>query len=314
MSQSSPEIIDWLMTGARTVSRETDQSLASFKSLIDEKTVSFTLPIDRAVAGGFLADRIAYAFAAGYEAALQRLVPRLPQKTIVSLCVTESGGGHPRAIKTRLDKDPSGEGFTLTGEKTFITAALQAEILMVAASTGADSAGKNRIRMVLVNRGEKGVTITPMPDLPFVPEISHGVVSFAGVTVREQDVLAGDGYTDYIKPFRTIEDIHVVGAVMGHLLRVAITFSWPKETCQGLLALIAAVRTLAAGDPRDPAVHLALAGLMTLFDRFITDIEPLWEKTDAPTCERWARDRKLLSVAEKARQARLSGAWSHYDF
>jgi acyl-CoA dehydrogenase len=313
MLPEQPEIMDWLMEGARKIRPEPVQSLASFKQFVDEKTETFTLPIDRAVAGGYLADRIAYAFAAGYEAALRRLAPDLPTKPIISLCITESGGGHPRAIKARLDKTPSGEGFILSGQKTFITAALQAEILMVAASTGTDRDGKNRIKMALVGSHDRGVTITPMPALPFVPEISHGVVSFAEVSVDVRDVLTGDGYDDYIKPFRTIEDIHVLGAVTGHLLRAATVFAWPKEVSERLLALVTAVRALAAGAPLSPAVHLALAGFMAIFSGFLADIEPLWEKTDAQTRARWMRDRNLLSVAEKARQARLSAAWSHYD-
>ncbi len=314
MSHTHPEIFDWLMTNARTVSGESVRSLVSFKGLIDEKTESFTLPVDRAVAGGLLADRVAYAFAAGYGAALMRLVPDLPGRTIVSLCVSERGGAHPRAIETRLEKSGAGGGgFALTGEKSFITAALEARMLLVAASTGTGPDGKNRIKMVLVGSNEPGVTITPMKDLPFVPEISHGVVSFAGAAVDECDILPGDGYLTYIKPFRTIEDLHVLGAVMGYLLRTAIVFSWPKETGQELLTLIASVRTLAAGDPLSPAVHLGLAGLTTLFDRFLADVEPFWDKTDVQTQARWARDRILLTVAEKARQARLSAAWSHYD-
>ncbi len=56
---------------------------------------------------------------------------------------------------------------------------------MVAASTGTDDDGKNRITMVLVERNRMGVTVTPMPDLPFVPEISHGIVSFSQVPVDE---------------------------------------------------------------------------------------------------------------------------------
>jgi len=157
------------------------------------------------------------------------------------------------------------------------------------------------------------VTVTPMPDLQFVPEISHGTVSFDGVAVDKRDVLAGDGYADYIKPFRTIEDLHVLGAVMGHLLRTASAFSWPRQTSLELLAMIAAVRTVAEGDPLSPAVHLALAGLTAIFDRFLADIEPLWERTDVPTRARWTRDRGLLAVAEKARQARLAAAWGRYN-
>ena len=89
-------IIDWLMDNARNISRTSRyRSLAAFKTLLDEQTRAFSLPIDRAVAGGFLADRVAYAFAAGYEAALRRLAPGLPKGPIVSLCITERGGGPP---------------------------------------------------------------------------------------------------------------------------------------------------------------------------------------------------------------------------
>jgi acyl-CoA dehydrogenase len=313
MVQKRPQVIDWIMDNARGICREQVKSLVSFKALFDEKTRAFSLPIDRAVAGGFLADRVGYAFAAGYEAALRRLVPDLPDGPIVSLCISEKEGAHPRAIRTRLIKNPSG-AFTLTGEKSFITAALEAERLLVAASTGTDDEGKNRIRMALVERNREGVTVTPMPGLPFVPEISHGIVSFTEVPVTDSDILPGDGYADYIKPFRTIEDVHVIGAVMGYLMRVSLLFSWPQQACQELLLLITAVRALAAGDPLSPSTHLALAGLMDYLDRFLVDIEPLWEKTDAETRTRWTRDRYLLGVAEKARQARLSAAWGRYGF
>jgi hypothetical protein len=313
MTQNPQQVIGWLMDNARNISRKPVASLAEFKTLLDEKTRPFSLPMDRAVAGGFLADRVGYAFAAGYEAALRRLAPDLPEGPIVSLCITEKEGAHPRAIKARLVEDPSG-GFTLTGEKSFITAAIEAETLMVAASTGTDDDGKNRIKMALVERNRAGVTVTPMPDLPFVPEISHGVVSFSQVRVDESAILPGDGYADYIKPFRTIEDVHVLGAVMGHLVRVALLFSWPRETCQRLLALITAAGALAAGDPLLPATHLALAGFTDCFERFVVDIEPLWEKTDAETRDRWMRDRYLLGVAQKAREARLSAAWGRYGF
>lgn len=311
MTRDGPQIIAWLMEHSRSISREPVDSLVSFKGILDERTRSFSAPIDRAVAGGFLADRVGFAFAAGYEAALKRLVPGLPEGRIVSLCITEQEGGHPRAIKARLAEGPSG-ALALTGRKSFITAALEAELLMVAASTGTDDDGRNVIKMVLLERNRPGVTVTPMADLPFVPEISHGVVSFAETPVDGRDILPGDGYTDYIKPFRTIEDVHVVGAILGYLMRVALLFSWPKETCQELLALIATAAALAAQQPLNPAAHLALAGFTDCVDRLFVAIEPLWERADAETRDRWTRDRYLLGVARKARQARLSAAWERY--
>ncbi len=117
MTQNPQQVIGWLMDNARNISRERITSLAEFKTLLDEKTRPFSLPMDRAVAGGFLADRIGYAFAAGYEAALRRLAPDLPEGPIVSLCITEKEGAHPRAIKARLDKRPLGRLYPYGGEE-----------------------------------------------------------------------------------------------------------------------------------------------------------------------------------------------------
>ncbi len=40
-------------------------------------TAAFSTPLERAIAGGFVADRPAWAFASGYQEAMQRLVPEL---------------------------------------------------------------------------------------------------------------------------------------------------------------------------------------------------------------------------------------------
>src|ERR1700710_1780230 len=57
--------------------------------------------VDRAIAGGFAADRPAWAFASGYHEALQRLVPALGGAR-AALCASEDAGAHPGAIKTAL--------------------------------------------------------------------------------------------------------------------------------------------------------------------------------------------------------------------
>src|SRR5512133_2896861 len=63
-------------------------------------------PILGAIAGGYAADRLAWAFSAGYQAALRALVPQLPAAALVSLCVSETAGNHPRAIQTSLSPHP----------------------------------------------------------------------------------------------------------------------------------------------------------------------------------------------------------------
>ena len=68
-----------------------------------------------------------------------------------------------------------------------------------------------------------------MTGLPFVPEISHGTVAFSDVPVDSGSILPGDGYSEYIKPFRTIEDLHVFAAILGFIFRIACLFRWPRD-------------------------------------------------------------------------------------
>ena len=59
-------------------------------------------PIERAVAAGFAADRVAWAFAGGYQAALRALSPALPNDALAALCVTEETGNRPSDIQTTI--------------------------------------------------------------------------------------------------------------------------------------------------------------------------------------------------------------------
>ena len=57
-------------------------------------------PMDRAIVAGFAADRVGWAFASGYQAALHSLFPGASEDMICALCVTEEEGNSPKAIKT----------------------------------------------------------------------------------------------------------------------------------------------------------------------------------------------------------------------
>jgi acyl-CoA dehydrogenase len=285
-----------------------------WKKLFFRKISVLDKPIDMAVAGGFYANRVAFAFAAGYHSALQKLVPKLPKGTIISLCVTEKDGNHPKAIKSRLEPVEKQDKlkWTINGRKQFVTCAAEAELLLVAASKGTGSDGKNQLKLVLLERNMPGLEIEVMEDLPFVPEISHGIIHLKDVIVEDAKILPGDGYTSYIKPFRTLEDLFVNAAILGYLFRVAIQFNWPKEKGEQILSLITSASALAACQPFLPAVHITLGGLLTQTKQLIVDIEPLWDRVDHEIKTAWERDKVLMNIAEKARASRLKTAWSHY--
>ena len=266
----------------------------------------FPAPADLALAGGFRADRLGYAFASGYHAAHRSLFPRLSTDRPCALCATEPGGAHPAAIQTRLTD--TGSGLRLSGAKTFVTLGTRAELLLVVASEGQDAQGRNRLKMVSVDARRPGLRVTALPELPFVPEVPHAELVLEDVAVTPDEVLPGDGYALYLKPFRTVEDCHVHLALLGWLLQVARRNGWPEPVREELLALAVMMRGLAQADPTDVATHLALGGALELARRALERVGPLWAQVDAPTRERWERDRKLLDIAGKVRAKRLEAA------
>jgi acyl-CoA dehydrogenase len=237
-------------------------------------------------------------------------VPGLAPGSITALCATEEGGAHPRAIHTRLTAAGPGR-YELSGRKKWATVGTAASSLLVVASTG-EEAGRNRLRVVRVRADAPGVHLHPSTT-PFVPEIPHAAVELDGVIATEADVLPGDGYDEYLKPFRTIEDIHVHAALAGYLIGVTRRHGLPHDVQERLLVLAVATCTLARADPKAATTHAALAGILDLAPRLIGEIEPLWSVSPDDEWSRWQRDRALLRVAGSARAARRERAWSILD-
>jgi len=311
-------------------------TLATWRAATAPAIAAFTLPIDRALVAAAHADRLAFAFAAGYTEALRALVPTATDA--MALCATEAGGNHPRAIQTTLaavsdaadatrgaTTGAGATGYRLTGRKAWATGANTAASLLVVASTGVDASGTNRLRVVRVPTTAPGLRITAAA-APFVPEIEHATVELTDVRITEADILPGDGYDDYLKPFRTVEDAHVHAALAAYLLGAARRRGWREHT-ERLLALTLATRAVATAEPKLATTHVALAGVLALAAREVADLEAHWATAlagattttgDAPTTTasdaehaRWVRDRALLKTAAAARAARRERAWEH---
>jgi acyl-CoA dehydrogenase len=310
-------ILDWLLSQKKVAMSEKYPAFTKWKPVFFQAAKSWSETVDLAIAGGFLSDRVAYAFAAGYQSALQCLFPFIEVDTNAALCITEEGGGHPRAIKTILHKVSQASGgdsaWEMSGTKKFITNANEADRLFVAASMGEGPDGLNKIQMVNIKRNEPGITVVPMKDLPFIPEISHGILLLESVQVTEENLLPGDGYLEYIKPFRTIEDLHVSAAVLGYLFRLACQFDWPQDIKERLLCLLVSLIPLASMKPSDPAVHIVLGGVFSQMNQLVDSIEPYWQDVGTEIRNAWGRDKQLLNIAQEARARRLQTAWSYFD-
>jgi hypothetical protein len=282
------------------------EDVRAFFSAHERSTRDLERPVDRAIAAGASADRLGYAFAGGYAAALDALLgERVPP---TALAATEQGGAHPRAITTRLER--TSEGWRLRGEKNFVTLASLVDAMLVVASVdGAENAAHPTLRVARVPVSRDGVRVVALDPLPFVPEVPHAIAFFEDVRVEPDEVLEGDGYTRYVKPFRTIEDIHVHAALLGYLCAVGARATWPDDLRERTLSALVAARALAAEDPSAATTHLALAGLLRDARAIVASSEAHWGAVEPAERERWARDRPLLSIAEKARTARRERAW-----
>lgn len=301
-----PDLLDHLVTADPDPAE--CLTLDAWWPRMSEAGAAFGDAIDRTVAAGFAADRLGWAFAAGYHHALRRLVPGLRNGDPVALAATEEGGGHPRAIVSTL-RPADGGGFVLDGTKRFVTLGRYARRLLVVASTGVDAAGHNQLRVVRVAPDAPGVTLTDLPPTPFAPEVGHSQGAFVGVAVGADDLLPGDGYERYLKPFRTIEDLHVLGAALGYLVGLARRRRWPDALFEDTLVAVCAVRALALEPPSSVATHLALGGALRAVGRVLDAAnEQLAGATDAEAA-RWERDRGLLRVADRVRGMRLAAAW-----
>jgi len=288
-----------------------DLSITQWKTLFDDERGNWQHSIDQALLGGALADRTAFAFSSGYLSALRLMFPDFLHDGFASLCVTEEEGNHPRAIKATL-KHCDGQ-WVLNGLKTFVTGGSDAEQLFIAATTDEVVEGRQQIRVVRVLAGQQGMVVTELPTLPFVPEVSHATVRFDNAVIASSDILPGDGYSGYVKLFRTIEDAHVSMAVLGYIARTAIAHRWPEALVEQILALTLSHRQIGLMDPRSTMTHLALAGARQQMEMLLEKVNVEWVRTDKSGYECWLRDKALLKIAGKAGSQRRKNAWLAID-
>jgi hypothetical protein len=264
--------------------------------------------ICQAIVGGFAADRVGWAFASGYQAALHALFPDAPDDRICALCVTEADGNSPKAIRSSLRR--SGDGWILNGSKRWTTLGPDGSLFFVAARDEAASMERPAVKVIKILPGSPGLSIQVMPPTKFVPEVPHAQLKFENLKIADTAILSGDGYTKYVKPFRTVEDIHVNAAIVSYLSREAHRLDWPKNWIERAAALLASLQELSRANPSVPETHVTLAGALAIGGGLISETDAFWEAAASdPAAERWQRDRELLKVASSARELRTTRAW-----
>lgn len=293
-----------------SIQRETFGSTPAWFKAFRQQAGAYSLSIDRALLGGRISQCFGFAFAAGYQSAIEALF-QAEQTRLAAFCVSEKGGNHPRMIHTRLEHQ-SGQ-LIVTGEKSFVSGGVDAAQLYVAchdlrSGNGLDHNGRPCLKVLQLTPDIPGVEVKSLPPLGFMPEVTHGRVSLESVVITESMILSGDGYQDYIKPFRTYEDVHVLASICGYRLAEAIDGRWPEEIVDQYLTLIMALRSLSQMQLSKAPAHIGLAAIREQFDALVLRSNTYFEKSNTQAYEHWIRDQHLLQVARSAHEKRTSAA------
>ena len=265
-----------------------------------------TSTVARAIRGGARADRLGFAFVAGYFAALDGLDPEGAGRT-ACVAATEVAGVHPRAIETTLAR--SAGGLVVRGQKTFVTlAGLADDLLIVARREEDDARGRKQLVALRIPATRDGIRIEDRPATAFAPEVPHARVLLEDVEVAEDEVLPGDGWDDWLRPFRTVEDVHVLAATAGYLLALAAAHDCVGEVAAELAAVVAVALAVEREGWARSGGQVALEGAFRLGRAAHERLIAALPDAAADERRRLERDAPLLLVAEAARQKRLAGA------
>lgn len=284
-----------------------EQPLKSYNSTKDWSVDYYQLtsdkpPFDKAIIGGFTCQQFSFAFMAGYQAALAQMFPSIAPNELKALCVSEAKGGHPKAIHTTL------VNHRINGVKTYVTAGSDAAHLLVLCKTDELVDGRPLFKMVHLPQSAKNIKVTNF-ELPFMLEVNHGKLALNDTEITATQILAGDGYHEYTKPFKTLEDICVGAAYQAMLLRQAIDHQWAADIRDQLLLNLYTLKNLLSLPPLDKETHLLLIANEQNFEQLLPQIE-LNIATHAPAHFKadWALNQRIISMSKKLKAIRLGKA------
>ncbi|MFT0213851.1 acyl-CoA dehydrogenase [Pseudomonas sp. F1_0610] len=259
--------------------------------------VSLDTPFDFSVLGGRAALNPSYAFFAGYQAALHDLLPDAPDG-IGAFCISEERKVQPSELNTRLDQGK------VTGFKDFATCATFASWFIVLARIE-QKEQPVQLEACLIAKEAKNLVVTELPALSFLPDISHGKITLSDTPALR---LPGDGWDDYAKRFRILEDAYVLAALSGWLYSCAIEEKWPHTLITSLTGILACIRQALSIPTNEPSMHLLLESGFMQFEDLAFELVSTMHKVQSPHLADWKRDREILNLSRYPRHKRLSNA------
>jgi acyl-CoA dehydrogenase len=298
-------------------------------------TASIENSIERSIISGLNCAQLSFVFSGAYQSAMECMFSAERNK-IAAFCHTERGVLKPRDMQTRFARasgSGSGSGsettletdtFSCSGTKHFVSGGQQAQSLFVSAI----AEDGLTVKVLKLDPTQEGVHIEPAAALPFLPELSHGTLSLNKAQCRATDIMEGDGYSNYIKPFRTCEDLHILAGIGAYRLKLAwqqlaLTKEQPSSgqlapveckqenqaLVQSLLHQLFSIHALSQQPFNDPLMHLALADTKQKLEAALTRHDKTFAQELPEVFVLWERDKALLLLADKAQKTRTISAW-----
>lgn len=248
---------------------------------------------------GLRSANLSQAFSLGYRCALQRLCPELNQKEWAAFCVTEESGAHPKKLKTTV----SAKG-VLNGAKSFVSMADRAKQLLIIAVEGY-AEDRPILKAVQVELPVIGLDLTVLPSMGMLPGVAHGKLVLNEV---QGSILKGDGYLDFNKKFRSIEDAHLLMAFTSLILSKVVRCKLNDNLIDDCMVIITSLLNLEFDDK--PFNVLQLSGLYKSFEFIQAKFEANLLAISLDFKDEWLRDSKVFRLAESIREAKRALASS----
>lgn len=253
------------------------------------------------------ADRLAWAFFSGYQGAIQAAF-HTGVGTVGAFCANEAQR-KITDIETSLE-DRDGR-LLLSGGKSWTLAEPEELTLFVLARPADGPAkGPGSLSIVRLPIRSPGVGTEPLQAQLVIPELPQAAVRFEGAQVSPSDVVQGDGYADYAKPFRMHEDVFVTGCAIAYLLRESQVGSWPTAWVERAIAVVSLLALCSRNDASQGGGIILVAGALSIAGDVIRDAEMQWTKSQESARARWMRDRPILALGKEVRRQRAVQAWS----
>lgn len=182
-----------------------------------------------------------------------------------SLAMTEpEAGSNPRAVQSRLEPEPGGDGWRLTGTKMFIGQAAWADLITVLAKARTPDGA--RLTAACVRRTDQGVEVEGELDTMGVRATPHNYLRFDDVHVAAHSLLGGPGQglaaMDAGLSFGRLTTAAIGAGAIARAGLLAHRFATRRTVATGLLAADPLVRARLHAFPNGHEAVAAVCGVL----------------------------------------------------